>query len=298
MPRITYVPKTKWAPHIDAAIETANEIIVEYMRAGYRLTLRQLYYQFVARGLLVNKKQSYDNLGVWISDARLAGRIDWNAIEDRTRNLVLNNHWEDPVDLLNWAAEGYGVDLWINQPERVEVWVEKEALAGVIERPATEWDVAWFCCRGYVSQSEQWRAGRRLAAYREEGQQPTIIHLGDHDPSGVDMTRDNLEKVELFSGGSVNVERIALNMDQIEELSPPPNPVKQTDSRAGGYTENYGDECWELDALDPAYLNNIISEAIERHCDTAKLEDARNDLELDREKLQQLAADWEEDRDA
>jgi hypothetical protein len=284
----------RFSPRIRDAIDAANEIITEYTKAGYRLTLRQLYYQFVARDLLPNTQRSYKNLGNWINEARLAGLVDWFAIEDRTRNLKQNNHWDDPADLLRWAADGYGFDTWKGQPERVEIWVEKEALAGVIERPGREWDVAWFCCRGYVSQSEMWRAARRLEGYREHGQEVTVIHLGDHDPSGVDMSRDIFDKLETFGSGFVQVERIALNMDQIEELKPPPAPAKRTDSRFEGYAEKHGTLSWELDALDPAYLDNLISETIEAHCDVDLLSLARGRQEDERRRLRKLSDTWED----
>lgn len=299
MARIAYISKN-FAPHVMAAINAANSIIAEYTAQEYSLTLRQIYYQFVARGLLANTQRNYKNLGSWINDGRLAGLIDWDAIEDRTRNLAKNNHWQDPEHLLEWAADGYGFDTWRDQPERVEIWVEKEALAGVIERPATEWDVSWFCCRGYVSQSELWNAAMRLGHFQlgdkrtgAPQQKPTVIHLGDHDPSGIDMTRDIFDRLELFIG-KVNVERIALNMDQVEEHSPPPNPAKLTDSRAGGYVAEHGYDSWELDALDPTILNELISEAIMRHCDEDLLAEARAQQEVERERIRQLAQHLEE----
>ena len=285
--KIAYVAK-KFASHVVQAIDAANTIIAEYTAEGYLLTLRQLYYQFVARAFLANTQRNYKNLGSWINDARLAGLIDWNAIEDRTRNLVANNHWDDPHDLLTWAADGYGFDTWKDQPERVEVWVEKEALAGVIERPANEWDVSWFCCRGYVSQSELWRAAMRLESYRRKGQTPTVIHLGDHDPSGMDMTRDIFDRLELFVG-EVNVERIALNMDQVEEHNPPPNPAKLSDSRADKYVAEYGTDSWELDALDPRMLTELIDRTIAAHCDKGLLDEARAKQEDEREQIRELA---------
>lgn len=292
--KIAYIKK-RFAAHVVEAIDRANDIIAEYTAEGYQLTLRQLYYQFVARGLVENTQRNYKNLGSWINDARLAGLIDWNAIEDRTRNLKQNNHWDDPQHLLDWAADGYGFDLWKDQPERVEVWVEKEALAGVIERPANEWDVAWFCCRGYVSQSELWRAGMRLKRYTQNGQQPTVIHLGDHDPSGMDMTRDVFDRLELFVGSPVTVERIALNMDQVEEHNPPPNPAKLTDSRAEKYVAQYGDDSWELDALDPRMLTELIDATIKKHCDTDKLDDMRELQNDQREQIRELASTFEEE---
>ena len=90
----------KFAASSLAIIEQANTIIGEYAAQGFKLTLRQLYYQFVARDLLANTQRSYKRLGNIISEARLAGRVDWNAIEDRTRNLESNPHWDDPAAII------------------------------------------------------------------------------------------------------------------------------------------------------------------------------------------------------
>lgn len=312
MPKVCYIEK-RFGHAAGLVIAQANAVIAGYVDAGYRLTLRQLYYQFVARDLFPeerrwtwdgsrwkrdpegtkNAEPNYKWLGGLLNDARLAGLVDWNAIEDRTRQLKYNNHWEDPADLLAWAADGYGFDKWRDQPERVEVWVEKEALAGVVERPSNRWDVSWFCCRGYVSQSELWRAAQRLAQYRKAGQVPTVIYLGDHDPSGVDMSRDIFDRMELFVG-AINVERIALNMDQIEELDPPPSPAKLTDSRAGSYIERYGDESWELDALDVEYLDRLIDSAILVHVDLELFEAAQEQQEEERNKIRDLGERWDD----
>ena len=256
-------------------IAQADEICLDYQEQGYDLTLRQLYYQFVARGLLPNDNRSYHNLGTTISNARLAGMLDWDFIVDRTRNLQSLSHWATPADIIEACATQYMVDKWTTQPRRIEVWVEKEALAGVIGQAAEEWDVSYFACRGYVSQSELWAAGRRIFKYIEGGQPVTILHLGDHDPSGIDMTRDIADRLTLFigtdysrkyaeelPGGSLEVKRIALNWEQVQHYNPPPNPTKLTDSRAKGYIREYGMESWELDALDPATLDELITDEI------------------------------------
>jgi len=200
-----------------AVIEKANEIIAEFEEQGYDLTLRQLYYQFVANDLIPNKQSEYKKLGVIINDARLAGLVSWRAIVDRTRNLQGNSHWDGPAAIIRQSAELYQIDKWKNQPHRVEVWIEKDALAGVIEGVCTRNDVDFFSCRGYTSQSEMWAAGMRLKRYGRAGQDVTILHLGDHDPSGVDMTRDIFERLNMFAGTKINVERIALNMDQVKK---------------------------------------------------------------------------------
>ncbi len=245
----------------EAALEkigVANSIIEEYAQKGFALTLRQLYYQHVARGLIANNIQEYNKLGGLINDGRLAGLISWTAIEDRTRNLMGLATYADPAELFKEAAGKYRTDLWLDQPWRPEVWVEKEALSDVVGQICNRLRVDFFACRGYVSQSEQWRAGRRLAGYVHKGQRPIIFHLGDHDPSGIDMTRDNEERLSMFAGTQITVVRLALNMDQIRKYSPPPNPAKVKDSRFESYQKKYGDLSWELDALNPEVIQDLI----------------------------------------
>jgi hypothetical protein len=260
MPSITYKPK-RFTADSEAIIAKADEICTAYMAQGYTLTLRQLYYQFVARGLLANTEKNYDKLGSLVNDARLAGLIDWDAIEDRTRHLRKLADWASPKDIIEACFTQFRYDRWQHQPTRVEVWIEKDALVGVIEGICNRYRVPYFACRGYSSQSEQWRAGRRFLGYRQGGQDVLVLHLGDHDPSGIDMTRDNDDRLAIFASGEdgedfelesgLRVKRIALNMNQVRQYNPPPNPAKLSDSRAASYIERFGNQSWELDALEP-----------------------------------------------
>lgn len=325
MPRIAY---ESWAPKGEslATIRWVRDVCEDYAAQGYDLTLRQLYYQGVARGYIPNSQQSYKRLGDTVNKARLAGYLDWDYIVDRTRNLESVGHWSSPGSVVRAAAEAFRLDKWATQPTRVEVWVEKEALAGVVEGAAHRADVAYFSCRGYVSQSEMWRAARRHLGYVKGGQNVVVLHLGDHDPSGIDMTRDIDQRLTGFllqdwlnhvgaaacgaTAGQtsvthgairdsanrhiresweargveglpfhwpIEVRRIALNMDQVEEYDPPPNPAKLTDARAEGYVERFGYESWELDALDPATLDALISDTINGIVD----EEAYSNLEVE-----------------
>lgn len=280
-----------------ALISTANEILNEYRAQGLVLTLRQLYYQFVARALLPNKQSEYKRLGGIISDARLAGLIDWKMMEDRTRRLNSPSVWDSPADIVEAVANQYKEDLWAEQPIRPEVWIEKDALLGVIERPCTELRVPFFACRGYSSQSAQYEAGMRFRGYIKAGQTVTILHFGDHDPSGLDMTRDNMERLRLFSGRGVTVKRLALNRDQIEQYSPPPNPAKESDSRAADYIAQYGDESWELDALEPRVLGQLIRDEVASLRDDDLWAEAKAGEERNRNDLQSVSDKWEDVRD-
>lgn len=271
MSKHTYIEK-RFSTKSLLLINQANEIIRDYALEGMSLTLRQLYYQFVSRDLLPNKQSEYKRLGNIISDARLAGLIDWNAIEDRTRVRKKNSHWDSPGEIIETAASGFMLDRWEGQKYRPEVWIEKQALEGVISKICNELDVPYFACKGYNSQSNMWESSQRMLGHVYDGQTPIIIHLGDHDPSGIDMTRDIFDRQKLFTGG-VEVKRIALNYDQVEEYDPPPNPAKLTDSRADTYVDNYGMSSWELDALEPRVIRRLIKETVEALIDEEILAD-------------------------
>lgn len=290
MPKICYVER-KFSPISLLMIEKANEIISEFSAQGFALTLRQLFYQFVSRDLIPNTVKSYKNLGSIVNDARLAGLIDWRHIHDRTRSLRKNSHWSDPQDLIHGAALGYGIDMWARQEYRPEVWIEKDALVGVIEEVCTRLDVPYFSCRGYTSQSEMWVGAQRIAAWAKQDQTPIIFHFGDHDPSGKDMTRDITDRIELFMGG-VELKRMALNMDQIRQFNPPPNPAKTTDSRARAYIAEFGNESWELDALEPKVIVGLIENAVMELQDTEIWAEDEARLLKDRKLLMKAVRHW------
>jgi hypothetical protein len=243
-------------------IAQANEILEELAAQGFDVTLRQLYYQFVSRDLLPNTLRSYKNLGEAIVAGRMAGLIDWKHMVDRTRNVVEIQHWNTPAEIIEAVARSYRIDKWENQSNRILVMIEKDALAGVIEPTCNKLDVPYIACKGYMSLSEMHEiAHERLVPYENGGQQTHILHLGDHDPSGVDMTRDIQTRMATF-GSSVEVHRLALNMPQIDEFNPPPNPTKLTDSRSSGYVDEFGEESWELDALSPQVIARLIEKAV------------------------------------
>lgn len=294
-----FIEETKFNDKSLLRIEQANAIIAEYEKQGFALTLRQLYYQFVARGLLENTTQSYDNLGKLLNKARLAGMVDWEMIEDRTRGVETNAHWSSPRSGIQALRNQYLIDMWANQPSRCEVWIEKEALVGVIEPTCSAWDVPYLACRGYVSASELWRAYRRIRQHAENGVHTTIFHFGDHDPSGIDMTRDNGARLEKFLtcgedlmldplDGMVTVRRLALNMDQIRKYNPPENPAKVTDARYAGYAVKFGNKSWELDALDPKVLANLIVSNVQSCIDTDKWMERKKELDDQRATLDKI----------
>jgi len=272
-----------------AIIDKANDIITEYSGG---LTLRQLYYQFVARGLLPNAKKSYEDLGRVIGNARLAGLIDWNAIIDRTRTTNSNSHFESPEEILTTAAETYQLDSRADQDIYVEVWIEKEALIGVIEPVCRALDVLYLACRGYYGLSAMWQAAGRFHEAEVIGKKTVVLHLGDHDPSGLDMTEDIKNRLMGF-GAQTEVERLALNIDQVKQYKPPPNFAKETDTRSKDYITEYGKESWELDALDPKVITGLIKNAVGKYTDRDKRQARLNEQKLHKQRLDYIAKHWE-----
>jgi hypothetical protein len=271
-------------------IRTMIGIVDDYVEQGYRLTVRQLYYQLVARDIIPNNEKSYKRITGLVNDARLAGFIDWDAIEDRTRAFVRRTRWESGRQILRSAAEGFHMDMWDNQECRPFVIIEKEALVGVLESTCYNLDVPLLAARGYPSASvlREFAVNDLLPVLGH--QTAVIIHLGDHDPSGLDMTRDLQERIELFCEGSaIELVRVALNMDQIEERKPPPNPAKTTDSRFEEYQRLYGSESWELDALPPSFLAELVENEVAKYRDADRWADREAQVAEIKTKLTKIA---------
>ncbi len=276
-------------------VDRANLIVSEMGAQGYTLTLRQLYYQFVARGLMSNEDREYKRLGRLVTRAREAGEMDWYAIEDRGRGALGTPTEEDPTEVVRGIEEDLTYDQWGRQGHYLEVWVEKSALEGVVARPCDRRHVTYMACRGYLSASEAWRAGRRFAhARRAEGKETILIHLADHDPSGLNMTDDNRDRLRMFAEDyDVEVRRIALNMDQVERYGPPPNPAKESDSRARAYVREFGPHSWELDALEPSVLDTLISDVIDEYVDEVTWAEVHEEQEEARRPLAALSENWD-----
>ncbi len=284
----------RFAHKSQVLIEKANEVIEEYSEMGYVLTLRQIYYQFVANKVMPNSKASYKTLTNIVTRAREAGLMSWTAIEDTSRTFRSFGFTEEISELVEDLRQRIFFDQWDRQDTYIEIWVEKEALANIVKRPANKYRVPWMACKGYLSASHAWRAGLRFKERIEAGKRGILIHLGDHDPSGMDMTRDNQGRLNMFSELGVEVHRIALNMDQIEQYKPPPDPVKPKDARLNGYLERYGDSSWELDALKPQILDKLITDKIESFIDFGSWNRIRNKERLEDLKVDKLCDRWED----
>lgn len=278
-------------------IETANSILSEYRSQGYRLSLRQLYYQLVARDYIENTLKSYKRIGNLISDARLAGLVDWEMIEDRGRETVIPTAWGSPAEIVRAAAKQFRVDRWMGQSCHVEVMVEKDALSGIIEPVCRELHVRFTANKGYSSSSAMYEAGKRIARAMLR-RKVHLFYLGDHDPSGIDMTRDIRERLGVFSeSNKIKVHRLALNYEQVEQWQPPENPAKETDSRYKVYAEEFGESSWELDAVEPRTLAELVREGIKGLIDQDQWNDVIKEEERMRNDLQGFADEYENRED-
>ncbi|TRO55186.1 hypothetical protein E2P64_07580 [Candidatus Bathyarchaeota archaeon] len=253
-------------------IDRCNAIIEEYQDQGYDLTLRQLYYQLVARGMIENSQKSYTRIGGLVNDARLAGYMDWDMIVDRARKTVANAHWNDPSEILEACARQFTIDKWANQLMHVEVMCEKQALEGILIPICKKLDIRFTANKGYSSQSMMYRKGRYFSNLLEDGKLVRVLYFGDHDPSGLDMDRDVSERLKLFAGlakssSCITVTRAALTMEQVQRYQPPENPAKITDSRSAWYIKTYGQSSWELDALDPGIFKELVEDFVLQHRD-------------------------------
>jgi len=126
---------------------------------------------------------------------------------------------------------------------------------------ASRFHVTLMVNRGYSSQSAMFESAMRFRQHANE-QRLFLLYLGDHDPSGEDMVRDVRDRMAVFGVENLTVEKIALTMEQVEQYHPPPNPAKMSDSRAAGYVAKHWDESWEVDALPPEVLSELIETRI------------------------------------
>jgi hypothetical protein len=243
-------------------IYNVQTVLDEYSALGFDLSLRQVHYRLVSQGLWPNTDKDYKNLGSVIRKARDAGMLDWDMIVDRGRKVHYASTWTDPGSIMRAVVRSFKIDKWEDQDWHVEVMVEKEALEGVLIPVCEELQVRLSPNKGYSSATMMYQAGKRMKEKAEEGKFIDIIYLGDHDPSGLNMDDDIVKRLELYSNHSIDVKRVALTYEQIEQYQPPPNPTKMKDSRSPAYIQQFGTTCWELDALEPRVMADLIRNAV------------------------------------
>lgn len=295
MPKIKYMQREMNSKRLKVVAQV-NAILEEFALEGIHATVRQIFYQFVARELVKNTLREYKNLASVIDMGRLTGLIDWDAIQDRTRFLRGYSTFENPQAAIDSACQKYIEDLWRSQEHYIEVWIEKDAALGSIEQVCREWRLPYLSCRGYFSQSEMWEAGQRfLHKSNDQGKECHIFHFGDHDPSGIDMSRDIQERLDLFSyPDCVTVHRLALTYKQVKIYNPPPNFAKQTDSRHKEYVSNFGEESWELDALHPRVIRKLIEGNLKNFLDEREWKKVVAMEKRNKTRLQKVGTHYEE----
>jgi hypothetical protein len=270
-------------------VEQCVAITQEYMEQGYVLTLRQLYYQLVSRDVVPNTEKSYRKVGQYCTRARLAGMMDWDAIEDRVRRPHRHIEFRDLEERVEAALDNYRLCRWNDQPHYTELWVEKDALASVLEPLADEYHVTLMVNRGYSSSSAMKDSAERFREY-DGNRECFLFYLGDLDPSGEDMVRDIATRMQEFMVSPI-VEKIALTIEQVRHFNPPPNPAKQTDPRAAAFVARYGASSWEVDALPPRELVRIIRSSLDRVVDKKRMKAVVAREELDKARLREAVAE-------
>jgi len=260
------------------------EIVEEYSSAGITLTLRQLYYQMVARGELENNEKNYKLTANVLKTARYLGVLDWSAVEDRTREPDIPNEWDSLPAFLNVMLNAYRSPRWADQKYYVELITEKDALSSVLAPIARAQHVTLNVFRGYSSSTAIYDLSKRILAAAKNDKKVILVYIGDHDPSGLDMLRDvETRLVEFCYGAKVfDLLHLALTMEQIREFNPPPDFAKVTDKRARGYIAQYGNMSWEVDALRPEYLRELLVDTLTNYLDVdlmqAKIESEKREV--------------------
>lgn len=247
-----------------------------------RITVRQLYYQLVSAGLIENSRKSYGRMNYILTKARKDGLIDPFVLVDRSKPLLKQPSWSNLPDFVETVKQSYKRSVWDAQREYVEVWIEKDALSGVVKPITDKYDCYLAVGRGYQSFTNKVEAAGRF-----EGKHGTILYFGDFDPTGMDISRDvGVQLQELGSG--VEVERLALNFEQVKDFGLPPMATKKSDSRSAAFVEKYGDLSVELDALPPNVLLGLVETGIRKHLDAEQYEKTIVLQEGEVEKLQEI----------
>jgi hypothetical protein len=272
-------------------VRAVNGVLGQY---DMPLTLRQVYYRLVAAQVIENTFRNYKNLGRLLVKAREEGDVDDTRFEDRARYTAGGDFgYMDPeaflkgeVERLLSSPDRYTRRLWDDQPKYVEVWVEKDALRTLVESVTEEYRVRLTVGRGYASYTFVNEAAGRihyeLTKDPEREVEAVVLYLGDHDPSGVNIQEDLNNRLLRYGAPEVTMKRVALTPGQIEEYHLPSAPIKMTDSRAGAFLIEHGNEAVELDALEPPVLQALIREAVLEEIDVDRWNEKVKEIKKER----------------
>lgn len=271
-----------------AELEELDRVLAEIVAEIEPATVRQVFYQAVVRGLVPkDEARGYKLVQRRLVKLRETGEIPYGWITDNVRVVRGHNRYDGPEDYARVAAEFYRRDYWAESPVSVEVWLEKDALAGVlVPTVVEECGLDLHVTRGYASVSYLQGAADFIC---RDGRPTHVYLLTDFDPSGLGIA-DTVasELVRRSSPVEVNVERLAVNREQIDEWELPTRPTKTTDSRAKAFVREHGPASVELDAIPPATLRSLVREGIEEHMDPERLRVLKLAEEQEREGLKNL----------
>lgn len=260
-----------------AEVENRRDELLSIVEAMKPMTVRQVFYQATVRGLVDKSEAGYNKVQTDLVQMRRCGDLPYAWLADNTRWQRKPNRFNGVEEALKETARFYRKALWADARDYVEVWLEKDALAGVVLPVTSLYDVPLMVARGYASLSFLYSA----AEYINDIDVPTYIyHLGDFDPSGVNAG-EKIEQTlrEITPKADITFERIAVTPEQITDWDLPTRPTKKTDSRAKGF----GDISVELDAIEPDRLRRLVGSALEYHLPSAKLRVLRAAEESERQ---------------
>ena len=294
--------KFNWTDKQLDKLKKVQEILADLEK--YKpLTLRQIFYQLVAREYIQNTKSQYTLLSNLLKHARLDGYISWDDIEDRVRRFEDLSGWPGPDDFISAHLKrflsGYSRDLLQTQEKYIEIWIEKDALSALFVRAAEPYTVPVVVCRGFSSVSFLNDFKERISWH--EDRRPVMLYFGDFDPSGVVMLEAMEETLrDEFKIPDIEFKRIALLKEDIEKYRLPHNPdaIKEHDTRKDKHVEKYGELAVELDALRPDILIDRIETAIRAELDLDAFQDEtekqQDDLDLLKRKKKEILAFFEQ----
>jgi hypothetical protein len=266
-------------------MEVLRHLLRKVVELEKPMTVRQVFYRLVSLGAIAKSEGEYRRTVVrLLTEMRRDGTIPYESIADNSRWMRKPRSYDSLEDALRSTAELYRRRVWSERDVYVEVWLEKEALAGVLYEVTEEWDVPLMVTRGYPSLTFLHQAGRAIAA---QGKRTFLYYFGDHDPSGLDIPRKVEEDLRWFAPDiGITFERVAVTPEQIDEWGLPTRPTKETDSRA----KSFEGESVEVGAIPPAQLRELVENVITAHVDEDALELLRVAEESERELLYELAS--------
>jgi hypothetical protein len=267
-----------------SAISRIKESIRETLQADHPMTVRQLFYRLVSAGAIDKSEGEYKSTIVRLLGVmRRAGEVPFGWISDNTR-WMREPRTEDSLEtFLEDSARTYRRSLWNNQDAYVEIWLEKDALAGVLYPITAKWDVPLMVTRGYPSITYLHSAAEAIKAERKPAH---LYYFGDHDPSGVDITRSVEQGIREFAPeADITFERVAVTRDQIVDLGLLTRPTKTTDSRH----RKFEGESVEVDAIPPTVLRELVDGSIRRHVDAEALRRTKDIEEAERQTMRVIS---------